>query len=183
MRIGSIRPVGLREIETLCGPRGGPITEDPTAQVCVFVYDGGPWPTLLADDSWQLPRVHHSVVETGNSRSITPDGMGIRNEMPLRLCFPDREMIEIRRGIVQGGVATLCVDACCFRQWRGLPVSVSYCMLALARTYIIYVQIKVINNKRGRRVIVITSISILNMQDGWMSLLVNNERELLICHR
>jgi len=70
-----------------------------------------------------------------------------------------------------------------FQVIGGLPVSVSYCMLALARTYIIYVQIKVINNKRGRRVIVITSISILNMQDGWMSLLVNNERELLICHR
>jgi len=60
------------------------------------------------------------------------------------------------------------------------------CMLfqAMARpSSFSFLQIKVINNKRGRRVIVITSISILNMQDGWMSLLVNNERELLICHR
>ena len=42
MRTGSIRPVGLRDVETLDGPSGGPITEDPTAQACHrFVFLGG----------------------------------------------------------------------------------------------------------------------------------------------
>jgi len=88
---------------------------------------------------------------------------------------PSRNRSRRRRYAMRG---------CMLFQAMARPSSFSfYCMLALARTYIIYVQIKVINNKRGRRVIVITSISIINMQDGWMSLLVNNERELLICHR
>ena len=113
--------------------------------MCVFVYDGGPWPTLLADDSWQLPRVHHSVVETRNSRSITPDGMGIRNEMPLLSGQgddrdPARNRSRRRRCAMRG---------CMLFQAMARPSSFSFLLHACSCSDVLYIQIKS-DYKRGR---------------------------------